>query len=129
MLSEGALVQRLSDVVGADHIVAGPGAARYVVDSKLARAVVFPGSVEEVSTTMAFASAEGLKGVPRGSGTKMALGGIPDRVDLVVVLSRLNGLVDYDPATMTATFRAGTLLKETREVLGRNRQATGLYPH
>src|SRR5256885_3404552 len=44
-----------------------------------------PESVEEVSTTMAFASAEGLKVIPWGSGTKMALGGIPDRVDLVVV--------------------------------------------
>src|SRR2546427_315888 len=128
MLSEGALIQRLSDLVGADHIVAGPGAARYVVDSKLARAVVFPGSVEEVSTTMAFASAEGLKVVPRGSGTKMALGGIPDRVDLVVVLSRLNGVVDYEPADMTATFRAGSLLKEAQAVLGRNGQFIGLDP-
>jgi len=81
----------LSDLVGADHIVAGPGAARYVVDSKLARAVVFPGSVEEVSTTMAFASAEGLKVVPRGSGTKMALGGIPDRVDLEAGASKRIG--------------------------------------
>ena len=118
----------MSDLVGADHIVAGPGAARYVVDSKLARAVVFPGSVEEVSTTMAFASAEGLKVVPRGSGTKMALGGIPDRVDLVVVLSRLNGVVDYEPADMTATFRAGSLLKEAQAVLGRNGQFIGLDP-
>src|SRR2546427_752215 len=128
MLSEGALIQRLSDLVGADHIVAGPGAAPYVVDGKLARAVVLPGSVEEVSTTMAFASAEGLKVIPWGSGTKMALGGIPDRVDLVVVLSRLNGVVDYEPADMTATFRAGTLLKEAQATLGRNGQFIGLDP-
>src|SRR2546422_144134 len=77
---------------------------------------------------MAFASAEGLKVVPRGSGTKMALGGIPDRVDLVVVLSRLNGVVDYEPADMTATFRAGSLLKEAQAVLGRNGQFIGLDP-
>src|SRR6266852_5620816 len=128
ILSEGALIQRLSDLVGADHIVAGPGATPYVVDGKLARAVVFPGSVEEVSTTMAFASAEGLKVVPWGSGTKMALGGIPDRVDLVVVLSRLNGVVDYEPADMTATFRAGSLLKEAQAILGRNGQFIGLDP-
>src|SRR5256885_14961698 len=87
-----------------------------------------PESVEEVSTTMAFASAEGLKVIPWGSGTKMALGGIPDRVDLVVVLSRLNGVVDYEPADMTATFRAGTLLKEAQATLGRNGQFIGLDP-
>src|SRR5437870_12626648 len=58
----------------------------------------------------------------------MALGGIPDRVDLVVVLSRLNGVVDYEPADMTATFRAGSLLKEAQAVLGRNGQFIGLDP-
>ncbi len=128
MLSEGVLVQRLSDLVGADHIVAGSGVSPYAVDGKLARAVVFPGLVEEVSAIMAFASAEGLKVVPWGSGTKMAFGGIPERVDLVAVLSRLNGVVDYEPADMTATFRAGSLLKEAQAILGRNGQFIGLDP-
>jgi glycolate oxidase FAD binding subunit len=128
MLSEGALVQRLSDLVGADQIVVGTRASLYAVDGKFARAVVFPGSEEEVSAITAFASAEDLKVVPWGSGTKMALGGIPERVDLVVVLSRLSGVVDYEPADMTATFRAGTLLREAQAILGRNRQFIGLDP-
>ena len=128
MLSEGALVQRLSDLVGREHVVAGSGASRYVVDGKAPQAVVFPGSVEEVSTIMALASAEGVKVVPWGSGTKMALGGIPERVDLVVVLSRLNGVVDYEPADVTATFRAGSLLKEAQAVLGGNGQFIALDP-
>ena len=128
MLSEDALVQRLSDLVGADHIVAGRGVSPYAVDGKLARAVVFPGLVEEVSAIMAFASAEDLKVVPWGSGTKMAFGCIPERVDLVAVLSRLNGVVDYEPADMTATFRAGSLLKEAQAILGLNGQFIGLDP-
>ncbi len=128
MLSEGALVQRLSDLVGREHVVTGPGASRYVVDGKVPQAVVFPGSVEEVSTIMALASAEGVKVVPWGSGTKMALGGIPERVDLVLVLSRLNGVVDHEPGDMTATFRAGTLLKEAQAVLGGNGQFIALDP-
>jgi glycolate oxidase FAD binding subunit len=128
MLSEGALIQRLSDLVGAEQIVADPRATPYVVDGKVARATVFPGSVQEVSAIMAFASAEGLKVIPWGSGTKMALGGIPEQVDLVVVLSRLNGVVDYEPADMTATFRAGSLLKEAQAILGRNGQFIGLDP-
>lgn len=128
MLSEGALGQRLSDLVGADHVVVGPRASPYVVDGNLARAVVFPATLEEVSAIMAFTSAEGLSVVPWGSGTKMALGGIPERVDLVVVLSRLSGVVDYEPADMTATFRAGTLLKDAQAILGRNGQFIGLDP-
>ncbi len=128
MLSDGALVQRLGDLVGSEHIVAGPGAASYAVDGKVPRAVVAPGSVEEVSAVMALASAEGLKVVPRGSGTKMALGGIPEGVDLVLGLSRLNRVVDYEPADMTATFQAGTRLKDAQAVLGRKGQFIALDP-
>ena len=128
MLAQGALVQRLSDLVGPAHVVAGPGASPYAVDGKAPQVVVSPGSVEEVSAVMAFASAEGVKVVPWGSGTKMALGGIPERVDLVLVLSRLKGVVDYEPADITATFRAGTLLKEAQAVLGGHGQFIALDP-
>ena len=128
MLSEGALVQRLSDLVGREHVVAGSGVSQYTVDGRTPQAAVLPGSVEEIATVLALASAEGLKVVPWGSGTKMALGGIPERLDLVLVLSRLSGVVDYEPADMTATFRAGTVLKEAQTVLGRNGQFIGLDP-
>jgi glycolate oxidase FAD binding subunit len=128
MLTQDELVQRLSGLVDPEPVVAGPPASPYAVDHQVPRAVVFPGSVEEVSAVMAFASAEGLKVVPRGSGTKMALGGIPERVDLVLVLSRLNGVVDYEPGDMTATFQAGVLLKDAQAVLGQNRQFIGLDP-
>jgi glycolate oxidase FAD binding subunit len=128
MLSDEGLVQRLSDFVGPEHVTAGPAASAYAVDGRAPRAVVFPGSAEETAALMAFASAEGLKVLPRGSGTKMALGGIPERVDLVLVLSRLNGVVDYEPADMTASFQAGILLKDAQSVLGRNRQLIGLDP-
>ncbi len=128
MISEGDLVQRLSGLVGPDHVVAGPGASRYAVDGKVPRVAALPGSVEEVSAVMAFASAEGLKVVPRGSGTKMALGGIPEGVDLVVGLSRLNRLVDHVPGDMTATFQAGIPLKEAQVVLGRSGQFIALDP-
>lgn len=128
MLSEEALVQRLADLVGPEHVVAGPAASSYVVDGQVPRAAVFPGVVEEVSAIMAFASGEGLKVVPRGGGTKMALGGIPERVDLVLGLARLKGVVDYEPGDMTATFRAGMPLKEAQAVLGRKGQFIALDP-
>ena len=128
MLSDGAFVQRLRDLVGPEHVVAGPLASSYAVDGQVPRAAVFPGAVEEVSGIMAFASGEGLKVVPRGSGTKMGLGSIPERVDLVLGLARLNGVVDYEPGDMTATFRAGMPLKEAQVVLGRKGQFIALDP-
>lgn len=128
MLSDEALSNRLSGLLGAPHVVAGPGASPYAVDGKIPRAVAFPGSVEEVSAILALASAEGLKVIPWGGGTKMALGGVPERVDLVLALQRLSGVVDHEPADMTATFRAGSLLSEAQATLGRHRQFIALDP-
>ncbi len=128
MLSQENLVQRLNTLVGPEHVVAGTEASGYAVDGKVPTAVTFPGSVEEVSAVMAFASAEGLKVAPWGSGTKIALGGIPERVDLVLGLRRLDQVVDYVPEDMTATFQAGTPLKDVQTVLGEKGQWVALDP-
>jgi glycolate oxidase FAD binding subunit len=118
----------LNEFVGAEHVLAGEAALDFSIDGQVAKAVAFPGSVEEVSAVMGFASAEGLKVAPRGSGTKMVLGGIAERVDLVLVLSRLNRLVEHEPADMTATFQAGISLKTAQAVLGRSGQFIALDP-
>ncbi|MFQ5883379.1 MAG: FAD-binding oxidoreductase [Candidatus Methylomirabilales bacterium] len=128
MLSEEALVQRLSDLVGAEHVVAGEGALAYSVDKRVPTAVAFPASVDEVSAIMAFSSAERLKIAPRGSGTKMGVGGVPEQVHLVLALSRLNGVVDHEPADMIATFQAGSLLREAQATLAQNEQFIALDP-
>lgn len=128
MLSEDILVQRLSALVGPEHVVGGTGVSAYAVDGKTPRAVTFPGSVEEVSAVMAFASAEGLKVAPWGSGTKIALGGIPERVDIVLGLARLSQVVDYVPEDMTATFQVGMPLKDAQAVLAQRRQWIALDP-
>jgi glycolate oxidase FAD binding subunit len=128
MLSEETLVQRLSDLVGVEHVVAGEAALTYAVDMAVPMAVVFPASVEEVSAIMAFATSERLKIVPWGSGTKMGFGRVPEQLHVVLALSRLNRMVDHEPADMIATFQAGTLLREAQAVLGRNGQLIALDP-
>jgi glycolate oxidase FAD binding subunit len=128
MLSKEALVQQLSNLVGREHVVAGKAALPYSVDMTAPMAVVFPESVNEVSAIMAFASAEGLKIVPRGSGTKMGFGRVPEQLHVVLALSRLNGMVDHEPADMIATFQAGTPLREAQALLARNGQRIALDP-
>lgn len=128
MRSEDSLVQRLSALVGPEHVVAGTEASAYSVDGKAPTAVTFPGSVEEISAVMAFASAEGLKVAPWGSGTKIPLGGVPERVDLVLGLRRLDDVVDYVPEDMTATFQAGTPLKDAQVTLSQKGQWIALDP-
>ena len=128
MRSEESVVQRLSGLVGPEHVVTGTEASAFAVDGKAPTAVAFPGSVEETSAVMAFASAEGLKVAPWGSGTKIRLGGIPERVDLVLGLRRLDEVVDYVPEDMTATFQAGTPWKDAQITLRQKGQWIALDP-
>ncbi len=128
VLSQKVLLGRLNELVGEKHVVAGNGVSPYAVDGKVPQAIAFPASVEEVSAIMILASAEGLRVAPRGSGTKMTFGAVPEGVDLVLGLSRLNALVNHEPADMTATFQAGILLREAQEVLGRSGQFIALDP-
>ncbi|NIO11283.1 MAG: FAD-binding protein [Deltaproteobacteria bacterium] len=117
MLSQNDLLKRLNKMVGEQHVVVDGGVNASAVDGMVPRAVVFPGSVEEVAMVLAFASVEGLRVSPRGGGTKVMLGRAPDAVDVVLCLKRLNRLVDHEPADMTATFQAGITLLEAQTVL------------
>ncbi|MGH7405406.1 MAG: FAD-binding oxidoreductase [Candidatus Methylomirabilales bacterium] len=128
MASEERLAQRLGELIGAKHVLLGSDASAYAVDGKSPQAAVFPGSVDEMAAVMACASAERLKVAPWGSGTKISLGSAPERVDIVLGLSRLNDMVDYAPEDMTATFQAGILLKDAQAVLSQKGQWIALDP-
>jgi glycolate oxidase FAD binding subunit len=58
---------------------------------------------------------------PRGGGTKPALSSSPDSVS-VLEMSRLSGIVEYDPGEYTFTALAGTTLREIEELLATNGQ-------
>jgi glycolate oxidase FAD binding subunit len=122
------LSERLAGIVGTEHVLAGEQCSRYAVDGKAPRAAVFPGSVEELSEIMRLASSERLSVVPRGSGTKISLGGIPERVDLLVGLARFNRIIEHEPADLTATIEGGALLRDVQAHLGRRRQFLPLDP-
>lgn len=128
MASEERLAQRLGELVGAKHVRLGGDVPAYAVDGRSPQAAVFPGSVEEMAAVMACASAERLKVAPWGSGTKISFGSVPERVDIVLGLSRLNDMVDYAPEDMTATFQAGILLKDAQAVLSQKGQWIALDP-
>jgi glycolate oxidase FAD binding subunit len=121
-------IHTLQKIVGAEHLLTGPEAERFAVDGKVPQAVVFPGSVEEVSSVMAFAAEAGLKVTPWGAGSQMALGAIPERVDLVVVLKRLSRVVDHEWADMTATVQAGMPFRDFQKTLDQHQQFLPLDP-
>ena len=78
MSNEVQLVSALKGIVGETNVLHDPDQLKaFAVDGVAPRAVVSPGSVEEVAKVMAYASGEKLAVCPRGNGTKMAMGGSP----------------------------------------------------
>lgn len=113
------MVSNLKEVVGEAHISRDPEKLKgYAVDGKVPRAVVFPGTIDEVSQVVAYANAERLAIIPRGNGTKMGIGGIPKKADIVLCTSRLNRIIDSDYDNLTLSVESGATLSEVQGNLG-----------
>jgi glycolate oxidase FAD binding subunit len=90
--------------------------------------VIWPGSVAEVSRVLAFAHAQGLAVVPRGSGSALDVGRAPRRVDLVLDLTRLDRVLEHEPADVSITVETGMSLGALQKVLAPHRQRLPLDP-
>ena len=96
--------------------------AEYAIDGISPMAVVVPEDRGQVADVMRWAAENEVSVFPRGGGTKMALGNPPERIGLVLDLSRLNRVIDYQPGDMTATVEAGITLGALQRELATARQ-------
>lgn len=111
-------VSALRDIVGEAHVIQDPDRLReYAVDGLAPGAVVSPGNSEEIAKLLVFANAEKLAVVPRGNGTKMAAGGIPDRLDVVLSMLRINRIVEHDIPNLSLSVEAGITLANVQKRL------------
>jgi glycolate oxidase FAD binding subunit len=116
------------EIVGEENVVQSSEVAAYAVDGRIPRVVACPKDADTLSTLLGFANRTGLSVIPRGSGTKMDLGGIPRRADVVASLLNLNRIVDYEPADLVVTAEAGLRLVELQRILAKNGQRLPLDP-
>ena len=72
-------------------------------------AVVSPLTPEEVSSAVKVAARLRVPIVPRGGGTGLAGGSVPTQGGLVINLTRMNRILEIDPANMTATVQPGVI--------------------
>ena len=104
---------QLSEVIGEDRIETESSFTDpYAVDELKPRAVIFPRNAREVSEVVKMANRENLSIVPRGSGSKISMGNIPSSLDLIVVSSRMNHMLDVDTANLTITVEAGVRFRD-----------------
>ena len=82
----------------------------YAIDGLTPQGVVVPEDRQQVAEVMRWAAANRVPVFPRGGGTKLALGNLPESVGLALDLSRLNRIIDYQPGDLTVTVEAGITL-------------------
>jgi glycolate oxidase FAD binding subunit len=121
-------VVALRDVLGADAVQVGEGAAAYRLGGNQPAAAVLPRDEADVSRALAAAFRDGLGVVPWGGGAHQSLGRLPSRYEVALDLRRLNRVVAYEPADMTATVQAGTRLADLQQRLGEGGQFWPLDP-
>jgi glycolate oxidase len=103
----------LAAIVGAPYVVTSPAILDaysqdgYTLHGVPPRAVVLPGSAEEVAAVVRRLATEGIPLVVRGSGTSLSGGATPVSDGVVLHLSRMNRIVAIDPVNRTAEVEPG----------------------
>jgi len=119
-------IEEISAVVGKENTILD--CSEYAVDGIVPKAVASPSTLEEASKVLAAANREVLAVSPRGSGTKLHIGSIPSKLDLVLLTIRLDRVKEYEPDDLTCTVEAGVKLSELQKVLGKRGQFLPLDP-
>jgi len=122
------LLDALRGIVGPAHVLTGADCAPYVVDGRTPDAVAAPGTKEEVAAILLAAAEASTPVVPWGGGTKMGIGAPPPRLGVVLVLKRMNRLLEHEPGDLTATVETGITLSALQGELGKRGQWLSLDP-
>ncbi|MGK6314007.1 FAD-binding protein [Neorhizobium sp. DT-125] len=89
--------------------------------------MLIPTSEVDAAYIIRNAASEGKRLAPCGGGTRAGFGNAVDAAETLSSRS-LTGIVDYGPAEMVMTARAGTLVAEIEAILAENRQMMAFEP-
>ena len=121
------LLNDLTDLLGAAHVLTGTDMTRYTADwtrhyTSAPAMVVRPASTAEVAGVMKIAAAHGACVVPIAGGTGLT-GAATTQGGILVSVERLNRIRAVRPSTRVAVVEAGVILQRLHEAA----EAQGLY--
>jgi glycolate oxidase len=127
---ESGLIQKLQDCVGKKYLLTEPEElACYSFDGTgqtwMPDAVALPDCTGQVAELLKLASRYGFPVVPRGAGSGMTGGSLAVRGGLVLVLSRMNRIIEIDAENMIAVVEPGVI---TGELQDRLKKQQLMYP-
>jgi glycolate oxidase FAD binding subunit len=122
-------LKEIEAVVGSDFIFTDEDTLnKHRIDLKVPTAVIHPGSEQEISEILKICSTENISIVPVGSRTKIGLGNIPFKLELVLCTDRLNKFLEHGSDDLIATAESGITLKEFQTKLKKKNQQLAIDP-
>ncbi|MCX5886303.1 MAG: FAD-binding protein [Proteobacteria bacterium] len=83
-------------------------------------AVAFPGSTQEVSGIMKIASRDKIPVIPRGAGTGFTGGSLPVQGGIVMVMTRMNRIIEIDNDNLIAVVEPGVITGKFQKEVARS---------
>jgi glycolate oxidase FAD binding subunit len=121
MAATSAIERELASVAGNSWV--SQGSSELVEINGIRPAwTVSPGSAEEVAGILRLAQERDLVVATAGGFTKQQVGGIPERVDILLQTERLNHVEHYDPGDLTIGVGAGIRFAEMQGKLKEHQQ-------
>jgi glycolate oxidase FAD binding subunit len=112
VVKQTSLASELAAIIGDAN--AAPASDAHAVDGVTPEAVATPGTYDDVCRLLAHANEHRLAVIPLGGRQHTGLGNVPARYNIALDTRRLTGVVEFEPADLTITCRAGTTLGELR---------------
>jgi len=108
-----ALIKELAAIVGPANLLTSPEDCwTYAYDATdqahAPEAVVFPGSAEEIARILKLANEHRFPVTPRGAGTGRSGGAVPIQGGVVLVLTRLNRILEINRHDLVAWWSRGS---------------------
>ncbi|HHD63668.1 MAG TPA: FAD-binding protein [Desulfobulbaceae bacterium] len=116
------ILKQLGDILGRDHLLTAPEElACYSFDGSGGdvppQAVAFPENTTQISKIMQLANKYRIPIVPRGAGSGMTGGAVPLKQGLVLVMNRMNRILEIDRDNMIAVAEPGVITGELQATL------------
>lgn len=123
MLS-GSVINQLKTVLGKDHVLTEKEElAAYAFDATadmpkvMPEVVVTPTTTDQVQQIVEIAKKHQVPLLTRGSGTNLSGGTIPTQKGIVMVMVKLNKILEVDPDNLTATMQPGVIIQDLNEAV------------
>jgi len=113
-----SLQPELAAIVGEAHV----SQEQVEINGVIPAVSVEPGSAEEIAAVLKLANQRGLAVAPAGGFTQQQVGGIPERIDVLLRTQRLSQIKSYDPGDLTIGVGAGIRFADMQSALAEHQQ-------